>query len=273
MSTSLSDSYIDYLDENVLPLLGTQPFGYFSRSLIPYRALKSMIETMDIGGVADIKFREGECCICLESFNEKSDVVTTKCNHRFHAACLACLLIKNRKRSVATCPLCRTPEAEFYPDGPDGATIHFLSMILLNASAVEKSHDSYMRHIHLRLKVLQYRLELSSWLDKLANSNYWRTMRREAEELQCMLDAAEFMGATNRDGFSRLLERFEARHAANSGVVAAACRERLSAMAFACDAEPHCGSIAAARAELAKSGLLPRARGLQKAGPARHCPA
>ncbi len=44
-----------------------------------------------------------ECCICKDEMLSTQNIETTKCNHKFHNACLE--IWKNR---VASCPLCRT---------------------------------------------------------------------------------------------------------------------------------------------------------------------
>lgn len=43
-----------------------------------------------------------DCSICLEQLDNENDIITTKCNHKFHKECLS-----EWKKVNNTCPLCR----------------------------------------------------------------------------------------------------------------------------------------------------------------------
>ena len=43
------------------------------------------------------------CPVCLEDLDEESDIITTKCNHKFHKECL-----NKWQEDNSSCPMCRS---------------------------------------------------------------------------------------------------------------------------------------------------------------------
>ena len=53
-------------------------------------------------------FVSEKCPICLRCFGKiKNDIITTRCNHKIHKACLHSWLKINSQEATKTCPLCR----------------------------------------------------------------------------------------------------------------------------------------------------------------------
>jgi transcription elongation factor Elf1 len=48
---------------------------------------------------------ESNCSICMESMNNHSNVIITKCGHSFHSSCI---LKMSDKTDTYTCPICRS---------------------------------------------------------------------------------------------------------------------------------------------------------------------
>ena len=56
--------------------------------------------------VDDDFLSNSDCAICLASFedDEKNDMVTTRCKHKFHTNCL----LQSKLRGKVECPMCRS---------------------------------------------------------------------------------------------------------------------------------------------------------------------
>jgi hypothetical protein len=256
--------YGEFLENEIAPLLQHEPFCFFERSFIQYQSLKKSlldIETFDCNlfetnSAVSASNIDDDCCICLEPFDHRANLVVTKCKHCFHSPCLLKLIdhAKRRANAPISCPLCRSPNI-CLDTRRDRAIVDFARAMESNLRATERCHLSLMRHVQLRLHMLTHEATTLPSLSRLFGGPRLRAVRTEAAALRNLLRAAALLAAAGRDGFRALLRELDARCAGSGPVAAAAARRaRAAARRFAAKSAPG-GPIEAAIAAIAALGL------------------
>ena len=245
-------NFEEYLTNNVHTLLCRDPFNFFAESFIPFKQLKIALSQIDpsLSGEQALIKGSGQCCICLQEFNRRSEMAFTKCSHAFHPACLAQYIevgFASKK-----CPLCRSPKRDLYPTSQDGLIVNFLLTFWARVQKVEKSHVSFIKLVQSQLRSLQKNESSKSLLYNLLGSRQNGALRHDAEVLMQKLVGAAFIAEVNRAGFLELLDELEER--CSEGALATAYRERLLACRFVHDNAAH-GRLDEIRAQVV--ALLP----------------
>ena len=151
--------YRTYLRNEVAPLLNKNPYKFFAKSFIKYQNLVDALDILDTKTLQEFQNTpaQGECSICLDYFTNRCDFIITRCNHRFHPACLIRSLESAIFANAAVCPLCRSPEKNILPDGHDGIVLYFLASWIANLNAAESCHASAIRLASHQFQSLQHR--------------------------------------------------------------------------------------------------------------------
>ena len=254
-----------HLEEKVALEFSNDPkYSAFRSSMVRYKILKKMLKSMDF---ATSKARRNEetseeCCICMEPFEFQSEAITTRCGHHFHPCCLIdAFSVSNCQ---GNCPLCRMPVAELIPAGLDGDILRFLAMVRVNINAADSCHEKFVSYLQSLTKNL---LETAKETDigvfgRLLTS--WgceerkQQLAEDAAQLCAHIAAAELFAAANRDGFRKILKKFDRRSGARP--LSPHVLARLESRGFALDAAagPGAGRLGELRRQLvAAFGPLP----------------
>jgi hypothetical protein len=251
-----------YLQEQVVPGLAENPkYSCFNASMVRYKALKKMLKSMDFAASQERKTEvmQEECSICFEPFEFRSEAITTRCGHHFHPCCLIDAFSVGNSRG--NCPLCRTPVAELIPTGLDGDILRFLAMVRVNIDAADSCQERFVSYLRSRTKLLMEMVKVPKFgvLGRLLPG--WSCeaqLAYDAAQLCKLIAAAELFAAANRDGFRKILKKFDRRSGARP--LSPHVLARLESRGFALDAAagPGAGRLGELRRQLvAAFGPLP----------------
>ena len=254
-----------YLKEQVSPEIAADPkFSEFRAAMIPYKNLKQRIKAIDFAAsrAQCRKQISDECSICFEPFGFRSDEISTRCGHHFHACCLVDAF--GAEGSKGTCPLCRCPVSELVPSGFDGDLLRFLAMVRINLDSADKCYEQFLRHLQKRTdeiikaeKAVKHSTIRRFFAGLTCDSRQRQQMQGEAMRLREQAAAAERFAAANRDGFRKILKKFDRRSGARP--LSPHILTQLAARGFARDADAGAerSRLAAVRRELTAAFHLP----------------
>ena len=253
-----------HLQNQILPeILADPKYKCFQASMIRYQILKNMIRKIDFD-TSDARGKEelsGECCICFETFEFRSDAISTRCGHFFHPCCL--INAFSVEGSRGNCPLCRFPVAELVPKGFDGDVLRFLAMVRVNMDAADNCHERFVRHLRSCINELLEAAKVPHFGPIRRFFAGWRCDARlqhltdEAMLLREHAAAAQRFAVANRDGFRKILKKFDRRSGARP--LSVHILPQLAVRGFARDADsaPHQGRLAELREQLTRAFHLP----------------
>ena len=254
-----------YLQEQVAPEFLSDPkYLCFQSCMVRYKILKDMINEID-WATSHSRRNEAmadECCICFEPFEFRSEAITTRCGHNFHPCCLIDAFSVQNSRG--NCPLCRFPVAELVPTGLDGDVLRFLAMVRVNIDAADKCHEGFLRHLRGRVKKLLDTIHPSTKFGVFGRLlPGWgcearkRQLAEDAARLRSQAAAAELFAAANRDGFRKILKKFDRRSGARP--LSPHILPRLESRGFSLDAAagPDGSRLAELRRQLTAAFRLP----------------
>ena len=255
-----------YLQNQVIPELVEPEYKLLKTSMIRYKLMKKVINKIDFK-TSHSRHEERlseECCICFEPFGFRSEAISTRCGHFFHPCCL--INAFSVQGSQGTCPLCRSAIAELVPKGFDGDVLRFLAVLRVNMDAADNCYERFVRHLCNGADEL---LEAS----KEKQTTFFGPIRRFFAGWRCdarqqqlakkaMLlrehaAAAQRFAVANRDGFRKILKKFDRRSGARP--LSVHILPQLAVRGFARDADsaPHRGRLAELREHLTRAFHLP----------------
>ena len=202
--------YSEFVDLCVETFFSAEQCAPFQAAMVPYRRIKTFLKTADFesSSVAVAGQLCGDCPICLEPFEARSDYVLTRCAHSFHPHCIARSIFF--AGSSFSCPMCRASLQHLLPEGLDGVAVQFICFCLSGLETVEKCHEEFLRYAANRVKVLQA-LKGSSLT---AICDEYRQVRleglmHEGQDLCRLLRCSEIFGFINFHSIRRLIEWFD----------------------------------------------------------------
>jgi hypothetical protein len=252
-----------HLKEKVAAKFATDPkCSTLNSSMVRYKVFKKVLKSMDFAALKARRNEETseECCICFEPFEYRSDAIRTHCGHLFHPYCLIdAFSVSNCQ---GNCPLCRFPVSKMIPCGLDGDILRFLAMVRVNINAADACHEKFVSYLQSLTKNLLTLVKAAEGLGHLLTS--WgcgaskKQLADDAARLCELIAAAELFATANRDGFRKILKKFDRRSGAQP--LSPHVLARLESRGFALDAAagPGAGRLGELRRQLvAAFGPLP----------------
>ena len=198
-----------FLEREAYPICESEEI---KEAMMMYKILKKYINVLKVDGAqrcTSLETQAGDQCdICMQPWTLGPGIITSKCNHSFHPACIwKCF---DSEQSACQCPVCGCTKDRFMPVGFDGEVLQFLAMIRMNVNSVESNHAVHMNELLQRNLWIQQLVVDSNVPDQGAVREL---LMNEVKNLCTILlnqvKAAQFYGWVCYEGIRKIIKKFD----------------------------------------------------------------